>query len=71
MSCSEIDLHKLLEMSANGDEGASEELVIRFNRLIQKESFMNGMPNEDVAQDIRAELIRAVQRRYKAKQNSE
>ena len=64
MNYRDMDLPSLLKQMAVGDEMASEELLRRFNGLIVSESKMNGIPLEDVSQDIKAELIQAIQRKF-------
>lgn len=64
MNYKTMPLPLLLKNTASGDELASEELLSRFNGLIISESKMNGIPIEDVSQDIKAELIQAIKRKF-------
>lgn len=62
MNYEELDLHTLWTLMMNDDDNAYNEVLRRFNPLIVSESKMNGFFNEDVFQDIRAELLMAIKK---------
>jgi hypothetical protein len=62
MNYEELGLHDLWKLLVDGDDGAYHEVLRRFMPLIISESKMNGLFNEDVFQDIREELMRAIQK---------
>ena len=62
MNYEELDLHSLWKLMMDDDDNAYNEVLRRFNPLIVSELKMDGLFNEDVFQDIRAELLMAIKK---------
>jgi len=57
-----INTDQLWKFVCKGDEEALGELVRRLDRVILAESRVYGKVNDDVAQEIREKLIKAVKK---------
>lgn len=62
MEWSVLNIRQLWTLVHSGDKDALDELVMRFEPLIVSLSRIRGRQDEDVAQDIRETLVRAVKR---------
>lgn len=60
MSYTKCDIPTLLRLASNGDQDALTEVLNRFDPLISIESQVHGHLNEDMAQDVRESLIKAI-----------
>ncbi len=56
------ELVSLVKKAQKGDMEAMNNLVIRFQKLILKNSYINGKLNEDCIQELSIELIRSIKR---------
>jgi hypothetical protein len=54
--------HDLWKNILLGDDKAMAELILRLENVILAESKLNGQVHEDVAQEIREKLIRAIRK---------
>ena len=62
MEYSILSIRELWPLVQGGDKDALDELVLRFEPLIVSLSRIKGERDEDIAQDIRETLVRAVKR---------
>lgn len=62
MEWSVLSIRQLWTLVQSGDNDALDELVMRFEPLIVSLSRIRGKQDEDIAQDIRETLVRAVKR---------
>ena len=60
MNYEDMSSDEVWQCVCNGDQHASEEWIRRFEKVILAESKLYGRVNEDVAQDVREKLIRAI-----------
>jgi len=58
-----LDIETLWELVNEKDQLALAELVVRFDPLIKSESKLYGQIDEDIAQDIRETLFRALKKK--------
>jgi len=58
-----LDIETLWELVNEKDQLALAELVVRFDPLIKSESKFYGQIDEDIAQDIRETLFRALKKK--------
>lgn len=64
MSYGELTTEELWDLVLRGNESAIGELVSRLDLVILAESKIYGQVNEDVAQDVREKLIRAIRKEF-------
>ena len=63
MDYTKLDIETLWELVNEKDQLALAELVVRFDPLIKSESKFYGQIDEDIAQDIRETLFRALKKK--------
>lgn len=66
MEYSLLLIQEIWRLVQSGDNAALDELVSRFEPLIISLSRFKGVRDEDIAQDIRETLVRAI-KRHKSK----
>lgn len=66
MEYSLLLIQEIWRLVQSGDNAALDELVLRFEPLIISLSRFKGVRDEDIAQDIRETLVRAI-KRHKSK----
>lgn len=58
-----VRIKDVLARAKAGDAKAMEDILLRFDRLIRKVSMDHGVVDEEIAQEVREELVRKVRRR--------
>ncbi|WP_068963342.1 helix-turn-helix domain-containing protein [Desulfosporosinus sp. BG] len=63
MDYAKLDIKTLFQLVNEKDPQALAELLVRFEPLIKSKSKYNGHVDEDIAQDIRETLFRALKKK--------
>jgi len=71
MDYTKLDIETLWELINKNDQQALAELIVRFDPLIKSESKFYGQIDEDIAQDIRETLFRALKKKLNSTQLNE